>query len=197
MTTKTAAKSKRSLLTQGARSRPDGRNSPQMHRQDQRISPNDLKKHLCVREELSARGPAAESYRGAVHSFIKWAESHDLALVDNDAIDHAPCSSVTTCFLEGKMSSAADHLIAGLMFLDPRFSRTGTEGSGAFGRVEFTQHPDSHEHCERSEPSDLHKESQGPCAETTERQSHSHVVAQENRRWVFVDAAAPHALPIA
>ena len=62
-----------------------------------------------------------KSPRGPVHSFIKWADSHDLALVEDDAIDCALRSFVTNCFCEGKMSCAADRLIVGLKFLDPRF----------------------------------------------------------------------------
>ena len=48
--------------------------------------------------ELSVRGPTAENYRGAVHSFIWWADSHDLAIVEDDVIDRALCSFTTNCF---------------------------------------------------------------------------------------------------
>ena len=57
-----------------------------------------MKNYLCVVEEFSA-GPTAESYRGAVHSFIKWTDSHDLALVEDDDDDRAFCSFVTKLFV--------------------------------------------------------------------------------------------------
>ena len=92
-------------------------------------SPEKLKKHPCVLEELGVRGSTAESYRGGVHSIIKWADSHYLALVENDAVDRALRSFMTNCPGEGRMSWAADRVIAGLMFQDRRCSRTGTCGT--------------------------------------------------------------------
>ena len=67
------------------------------------------------------RDPTAGSHRGVVQSSIKWADSHDFSLVEDDDIHRALCFFVTNSFLEGKVSWAADCLIA-------RFSRTGTRG---------------------------------------------------------------------
>ena len=89
------------------------------------LSHNDLKKHLCVLEELSVCGPRCKKLprgRALIHQVCR-----HLALVEDDAIDRA-LSSFVTIFLNEKMSWAADRLIAGLMFLDPRFSCTGTCG---------------------------------------------------------------------
>ena len=109
-TTKTAARSERSLVTHGAPSRPS-----ELVREFAYASTRSAQDS---RRRSSACGALVQSYCGAVHSLIRWADSHDLALVEDVAIDRELCSLMTNCLLEGKACWAADRVIAGLMFLE-------------------------------------------------------------------------------
>ena len=63
------------------------------------LSPDDIEETSVCGGGAQRAGSTAESYRGAVHSFIKWADSHDLALVEDDDDDRAFCSFVTKLFV--------------------------------------------------------------------------------------------------
>ena len=87
--------------------------------------PDSLRGLLSLLEEIAVLPGTADGYRAEVRRFVAWADQLALRLQQDDEIDRALSSYMTTCVLEGEHSWHGERLLAGLMFLDPSFSRLG------------------------------------------------------------------------